>query len=92
MLRSRSGKYEHFEYFQNNTTVDTKGGVQKGPISAPPGQNPNFDNPEIYVNTNVDGKKDPKKNVVGGKTSNGQTTIDKKQFKKIEDDVKGKKP
>ncbi len=87
-----SGKYEHFEYFQNNSTVDTKGGVQKGPISAQPGQNPNFNNPEIYVNTNVGGTLDPKVQTTGGKTANGQTTIDKKQFKKIQNDVKAKKP
>ena len=83
-----SGNYEHFEYFQNATTVDTKGGVQLGPIPALPGLNPNFSNPEIYINTDVGDKLDPKVNTTAGTTSNGQTTVDKKEFKKIRKDVK----
>ncbi len=85
-----SGKYEHFEYFQNSTTVDTKGGVQKGPINASPGQNPSFSSPQTYINTNVGGWKDLKINTSGGKTANGQTIVDNKQFDKIQNDVKAK--
>ncbi len=83
-----SGKYEHFEYFQNKSTVDTKGGVQKGPIPAAPGQNPNFSNPEVWINTNMNGWQDPKVNTTGGSTSNGQTVIDNDQFNKIQTNVK----
>jgi len=87
-----SGQYEHFEYFQNSTTVDTKGGVQKGPITASPGQNQNFNSPQTYINTNVGGWQDPKVNTTGGKTANGQNTVDNKQFDKIQTDVKAKTP
>jgi hypothetical protein len=78
MAYGESGNYSHFEYFTSSSSVDTKGGVQKGPIIASPGKNSNFKNPNLWINLNVGGWMDPVKDTSGKKTKteNGTTIIE----------------
>lgn len=80
------GGFLHFEIFTSTTDVDTKGGVQKGPIYAEPGQNSSFgNNTTLWLNMNLDNQMDPVVSAEGGDTETyeGINVVDNDSFTEI---------
>jgi hypothetical protein len=88
--KDKSGKtyYSHYERFVNDSKVNTKGGVQKGPIIADPGKKTKFGTPKVWTNNNASGETTNISMPYSGEASDGKLDVGEETFNEIKEGFK----